>query len=87
MSNKVTIPAELREKFTGGNGSPVPLCDEGGNVIAYALSADRMAKIEEERKAMYDWANSLVTEEELDAAERAGGSHSMEEVFKLLERK
>ena len=81
MSEKVIVPAEMQVKLAGANGNAVPLCDEAGNVIAYALSPARMEKIEEERKAMYDAASSIVTEEELDLAERAGGSHTMAEVF------
>lgn len=84
MNEKVTIPADLRAKLTGGAAQ---LCDESGNLVGYYLSLDRMETLEAERKAMYEWANHLVTEGELDRAEGAGGAHTMEEVFKLLERK
>lgn len=87
MAEKVTIPAELREKLAGANGDAVPLCDEAGNVVGYYVSPARMEVIRGEREAMYDAGSSLVPEDELDAAERAGGSHSMDEVFKLLEKK
>lgn len=87
MTEKVTMPAELRAKLGAANGDAVPLCDETGNVVGYYLSAERMASIAAERKAMYDEASGLVSEEELDAAERAGGRHTMDEVFKLLGRK
>ena len=87
MAEMVTIPSELREKLAGANGNAVPLCDEAGNVVGYYLSPDRMATLQDERHAGYDAASALVTEEELDAAERAGGGHSMDEVFKLLGKK
>ncbi len=87
MSEKVTLPAELREKLAGANGHAVELCDDAGNVMGYYLSADRLAAFEDERRAAYARADALVSEEELSAAERSGGSHSMEEVFRLLEKK
>lgn len=38
MSEKVAIPAELREKLVSANGGPVPMCDDAGNVFAYSLT-------------------------------------------------
>jgi hypothetical protein len=87
MAEKVTIPAELREKLAGANGDAVPLCDDAGNVVGYYLSPTRMEAIRAERVAQYEAGGKLVSEAELDAAERAGGRHSMAEVFKLLEKK
>jgi len=84
MNEKVTVPAELRAKLAGANGNPVPLCDESGTVIGYYVTPTRMATIEADRKAMCDSVSLLVTEEQLDAAERAGGNHSMEDVFGLF---
>ncbi|MBA4064176.1 MAG: hypothetical protein C0501_10770 [Isosphaera sp.] len=83
MGEKVTIPADLRAKLAGANGAAVPLYDDAGNLIGFYLSPERMAGWEDERKAAYE-AAALVTEEQLDAAERRGGRHSMDEVFKLL---
>jgi len=87
MSDKVTIPAELREKLAGANGHPIPLCDDSGNVVAYCLSPSGLATLQAERQAAYAWAGALATEEELDAAERAGGARTMDDVFKLLGKK
>lgn len=87
MNEKVTLPADLREKLAGANGRAVELCDDAGNVMGYYLSADRLAAFEDERRAAYAKADALVTEAELDAAERSGGSHTMDDVFKLLGKK
>jgi hypothetical protein len=87
MSEKVTIPAELSQKLANANGEPIQLCDAAGNLIGYCVSPDRLESIEAERKAAYGAFPALATEEELDAAERADGSHTMEEVLKLLEKK
>ncbi|MBA4062903.1 MAG: hypothetical protein C0501_04190 [Isosphaera sp.] len=45
MSKKVTIPADLREELAGANGDPVVLCDEAGNVVGYAVTAARFARL------------------------------------------
>jgi hypothetical protein len=86
MTEKVIVPADVQLKLAQANGNAVPLCDEAGTVIGYYVSSDRLASIEAERKAAYGAFGALATEEELDAAERDGGSHTMEEVFKLLEQ-
>lgn len=84
MSEKVTLPADVTAKLAAANGDPVPLCDEAGNVVGFYLSPDRLASIEAERKAAYAAVGGLATEQQLDAAERTGGSRSMDEVFRLL---
>jgi hypothetical protein len=87
MGERVTIPPEVVEQLAGANGREVPLCDATGNIVGYYLSAARMEAIRAEREQMYDAGSPFLSEEELDAAERAGGSHSTGEVLKLLEKK
>lgn len=65
MGETVLIPAELREKLAGANGNPVPLCDEVGNVVGYFLSPARMAKAEEEHRAVVAWLDGLWPPEEI----------------------
>jgi hypothetical protein len=76
MVEKITLPAELRAKLMQANDEPVPIFDAAGNLVGYYLTP-----------AQFHALSSLASEEELDAAEQVGGSHSMDDVFKLLERK
>lgn len=80
MSDKITVPAELRDKLAGANGHPIPLCDETGTLVGYFLSPTGFAALQSERAP----AHELASEAELDAAEARGGSRSMDEVLKLL---
>jgi hypothetical protein len=84
MSDKVTVPAELRDKLAGANGYPIPLCDEAGAVVGYFLSPTGFAALQSERAAAYELAGALASETELDAAEARGGARAMDDVFKLL---
>jgi bifunctional DNA-binding transcriptional regulator/antitoxin component of YhaV-PrlF toxin-antitoxin module len=61
MAEKVTIPAELREKLAAANGDAVPLCDEAGNVVGYYLTAAQLEKLDGERRARA----ALWTDEEI----------------------
>jgi hypothetical protein len=90
MAEKVTIPAELRQKLAGANGDAVPLCDDAGNVVGYYLSPELMARREEERKVVSSWLDSLWTPEEIvRIVERSKydsrPKRTMEEVLKLVE--
>jgi hypothetical protein len=82
---KLTVDAALRAKLT----APVELTDESGQIIGYVISPqqfERIQQLEEDRTALYAWANSLITDEELEAAEREGGEHSPEDVREFLRR-
>lgn len=52
MAEKVTLPAELREKLAGANGDAVPLHDEAGNVVGYYLSAAEMDRRDRKRREL-----------------------------------
>jgi len=68
---------------------PVEICDPSGQILAYAITPklfERIAQLEEDRKALYEWANSLVTDEELDAAEAEGGEFTFEQVMEQIRR-
>lgn len=90
MAEKVTIPAELREKLAGANGDAVPLCDEAGNVVGYYLSPELMARREEERKVVSAWLDSLWSPDEIARVKQrlqdtSRPKRSMEDVLKLAE--
>jgi hypothetical protein len=81
--NRLTIDPALQAKLT----APLELTDEAGQTLGYFISRqqfERIAQLEEDRKALYVWANSLVTDEELDAAEAEGGEYTHEEVMEYL---
>jgi hypothetical protein len=90
MAEKVTIPADLREKLAGANGDAVPLCDETGNVVGYYLSPELMSRREEERKAVAAWLDRLWTPDEIAriverSKKDSRPKRTMEEVLKLVE--
>ena len=69
--------------------APLELTDEYGRTIGYVISPqqfERITQLEEDRKALYEWANSLITDEELEAADKEGGEHSPEDVREFLRR-
>jgi hypothetical protein len=84
---KLILDAALRGRLT----APTELTDETGQTLGYFISPqvfERIQQLEEDRKALYRIANSLVTDEELDAADAEGGEHTPEEVrehLRLLE--
>jgi hypothetical protein len=82
---KLVVDATLREQLK----PPLELTDETGQTVGYFISRqqfDRIAQLEEDRKALYEWANSLVTDEELDAADAEGGDISHEAVTEFLRK-
>jgi len=86
---KFVVDAALRAKLT----APLELTDEAGQTVGYVITPqqfDRISQLEEDRKTLYEWANSLVTEEELDAAmveaEAEGLWYTHEEVMGHLQR-
>jgi hypothetical protein len=82
---KLTVDPALQAKLT----APLELTDEAGQTIGYVISPqqfERIQQLEEDRKALYAWANSLITDEELEAAEKEGGEYSPEDVREFLRR-
>jgi hypothetical protein len=80
---KLVIDPALQAKLV----APLELTDEAGQTIGYVISPQQFARIqqlEEDRKALYEWANSLITDEELAAAEAEGGEYTHEEVMEYL---
>ena len=57
MAEKVTIPADLRDKLAGANGDAVPLCDEAGNVVGYYLSAGEMQRLNSPYRELHAYWN------------------------------
>jgi hypothetical protein len=81
--NKVVIDAAMRANLS----APAELTDESGQTIGFVISPqqfERIQQLEEDRKSLYRIANSLVTDEELDAADAEGGDHTPEEVREHL---
>lgn len=67
-----------------------PLHDESGKLLGYFATAaefERLKMLEEENKRLlYEWAKTAVTDEELDEAEAADTEeYTTEEVLKYLE--
>jgi hypothetical protein len=76
---KLVVDAAFRAQLA----LPVELTDEAGQPVGYVISPqqfDRIRQLEEDRKTLYAWANSLVTDEELDAADVEGGEYTAEQV-------
>ena len=65
------------------------LYDESGHTIGYFLTVaehERLKAVEAENKRLlYEWAKSAVTEEELRQAEEDTEEYTTEEVLKYLE--
>lgn len=78
----VAIDAELVAKLTA-NGGQVPLTDMAGKAIGYYVSPEEYARLQ---KARYDQAFAEITEEEVHQALADPRRHTMDEVFKLLEK-
>jgi hypothetical protein len=81
---QIAIDPALQAKLT----APVELTDEAGRTLGYFISPqqfERIQQLEEDRKTLYEWANSLITDEELAAAEAEGGEYTTEEVISYLE--
>ena len=86
MAEKVTIPAELREKLAGANGGAVPLCDEAGNVVGYYLTPEHLNKLGSKYRALHEyWTDERIAqlEEERKNDPRPDVPH--EEVMRWVE--
>jgi hypothetical protein len=82
---KLTADPALQSKLI----PPAEITDESGRTIGYFISPqqfERIHQLEEDRKALYAWANSLISDEELAAAAKEGGEHSPDEVRAFLKR-
>jgi hypothetical protein len=82
---KLVIDSALRDKLS----APLELTDESGQTVGYVISPqqfERIQELEEDRKTLYAWANSLVSDEELDAAEAEGGEHTPEDVQEMFRK-
>ena len=58
---KLTIPPEIQAKLSGLSGT-FEMCDESGQTLGHFVPEG------EYRKLLWAWANSEVTDEELDEA-------------------
>ncbi len=90
MSEKVAASAELLAKLATANGDRIPLCDESGNVIGYALTPTQMAKCDDEHKAVVAWLDSLWPAEDIArimerSKNDARPKRTTEEVLRLVE--
>jgi hypothetical protein len=82
---KVVVDAALRDKLT----APAELTDEAGHTVGFVISPqqfERIQQLEEDRKTLYEWANSLVTDEELDASEAEGGEFTPEDIKEMFRK-
>ncbi len=67
----------------------VELTDADGRTIGYFIlpkQFDRIEQLEEDRRALYAWGNSFVTDEELVAAEAEGGDYSYEDIQEMFRK-
>lgn len=60
MNETVTVPAELRERLANAGGDPVPLCDDAGKVIGYALTPHQLSRLAVKPGAPIDEALRLM---------------------------
>jgi hypothetical protein len=77
--DKVILDADMRAKLNGLNRH-LELCDESGQTLGHVLPDDVY------RQFLYAWANSQVTDEELDRASRETGGRPLAEIWQRLGR-
>jgi hypothetical protein len=86
MAEKVTIPAELREKLAGANGDAVPLCDDAGNVVGYYLTPAQLDKLDADRRARAAlWTDEEIARLEAELANDSRPDMPHEEVMRWVE--
>ena len=76
----VVVDKELRDKLNGFEHR-VTFCDESGRPVGRFLPESEYMKM------LYERARHLVTEEELDRAEKESGGRSLAEILNDLQRK
>ena len=82
---KVTLEGELRSRLAALAGE-AELCDEQGRTLGYFVPAGGPPD-DLERRMMYAWARTLVSDEELErASNEPGPSLSTAELLARLER-
>jgi hypothetical protein len=82
---KFVVDGALRATMT----APLELTDEAGQTIGYVITPQQfghIGQLEEDRKTLYQWANSLVTNDDLAAAEAEGGEHTFDDTTDFLRK-
>lgn len=80
---KFKIDPELAAKLA----IPAELTDDAGRTIGFLITPGEYADVRkklERRRRDYELAQSLVTDEELDASAASGGEYTFEEVMEHL---
>jgi hypothetical protein len=90
MSEKVKASSELQAKLAAANGDRIPLCDDAGNVIGYALTPAQMARCDEAHKAMMAWLDRVWPPEAIAKVkerlkDETRPKRTMSEVLRLVE--
>ncbi|HTK76759.1 MAG TPA: hypothetical protein VL371_15940 [Gemmataceae bacterium] len=82
---KLTVDPVLEAKLT----APAELTNAAGRTVGFFLTPDeheRLRRLEvENRRRMYDRANDVFTDDQLDVFDREGGELTYEEVKRHLE--
>ena len=83
---QVSLDPATGQKLMAPNAPTVELRDEAGHVVGYFVPPERMAKIEDERKALYDWLSSQFPPEMIARAKNdPRPKRSMDDVLRLFE--
>src|SRR5437763_16216091 len=75
--DKITLDDNLRSKLNGLT-SPIPVCDEAGQVIGHFLPDDYYKKL------VYSWLKTHHTDEELEEDLQQTGGRPLAEIWKSL---
>jgi hypothetical protein len=82
---KLTVDPALEAKLT----APTELTNAAGRTVGYFLTPDeheRLRKLDaENRRRMYERANAVFTDQQLDGFDREGGELTYDEVKRHLE--
>ena len=74
---KLTVDKSFREQLDRVH-EQAQLCDEAGKTLGYFLPESL------HRRLLYDWANSQVTDEELESARNEPGGSTLAEIWERL---